>query len=335
MRRIFIDDRVKEVAQYYKNHLLEKHTRRDFIKPKDGLLAFAEEIRRGRANCVLWSYYADYAEKLGKHFDEVLMIRPAMFDRWYHRYFDRLNKQMLTDKNWRNRRGDMSFCEHIVKIMHYSTVRSEDMVACLKKLGIKTCVYCNAQYTNTVEISEDGTVKGRYELDHFWPKDEYPFLCISFFNLQPSCASCNKWKRDMHSHFNLYTENYHELDPFAFELTSASIVRYMLTQNLDVLGVKLRCRDAGLRDNHIELFHTEDLYKTYVDELEELIWKYKSFNDAFKIQLLDRFKKLFPQHATRNEIIRFLYNFYSNPKDVHKRPLTKLKQDVANQLKMI
>ena len=78
-----------------------------------------------------------------------------------------------------------------------------------------------------------------------------------------------------------------------------------------------------------------NLYKTYADELEELVWKFKSFNLAFKEQLTDRFKKLFPIHATRNDIIRFLYGFYSKEKDVHKRPLTKVKQDVAKQLGMI
>ncbi len=335
MRRIFIDDKVKEVAQYYKDHLFEKHTSRAFIHPKDGLEVFEDEIKAGRATCPLWSHYANYVKELRKHFDEILLLKPSEFNTWYYRYSFNLGKKYMTDKKWRNKPGDISFSDHIVKIMHYTTVRSEDMVPCVKNLGIKTCVYCNTQYTNTVSIDDDGSIKGRYELDHFKPKDEYPFLCISFYNLQPCCGSCNRWKSDSTSKFNLYTEDYQELDPFFFELTSASIVRYMLKQNFDVLDVKLRCREAGLRDNHIELFHTEDLYKTYVDELEELIWKYKSFNDAFKIQLLDRFKKLFPLHATRNEIIRFLYNFYSNPKDVHKRPLTKLKQDVAKQLKMI
>lgn len=335
MRRIYIDEAVKEVAQYYKDHLFEKHTRRDFVKPKDGLKAFAEEIKAGRANCVLWSHYANYAEKLCEHFDEVVMLKPKEFDIWYHRYFDRLDKLMLTDRKWRNKRGDLSFSEHVVKIMRYKTVREEDMIPCVKKLGIKTCVYCNAQYTNTVEVEDDGTVKGRYELDHFWPKDEYPFLCISFYNLQPCCGSCNKWKSDDKSNFNLYTEDYQELEPFRFELTPASIVKYMLRQDAEVLDVKLRSTEAGLRDNHLELFHTEDLYKTYNDELEELVWKYKSFNSAFYEQLIPRFVKLFPSHATRNDIIRFLYGFYAKAKDVHKRPLTKVKQDVAKQLGMI
>ena len=335
MRRIFIDDKVEEVALYYKDHLFEKHTRRDFVLPKDGLEAFETEIKADRATCPLWNHYANYARNLRKHLDEIILLKPSEFNRWYHRYFDRLNKGMLTDKQWRNKAHDVSFSDHIVSIMRYNTVRSEDMVTCVKKLGIKTCVYCNAQYTNTIEIEEGGTVKGRYELDHFWPKDEYPFLCISFYNLQPSCSSCNNWKRDEEAKFNLYTDKYEELNPFTFELTPASLIRYMLRQDAAVLDIKLKSKEAELLSNHLERFHTDNLYKTYADELEELVWKFKSFNLAFKEQLTDRFKKLFPIHATRNDIIRFLYGFYSKEKDVHKRPLTKVKQDVAKQLGMI
>ena len=335
MRRIFISPDVEAIAQSYRDNLLSKHTRRDFVQPKDGLQDFEDEIREDQENCPLWELYADYAKDMREHFDEIILLKPSEFDTWYQRHFDRLDKQLLTDKNWRRKVGDISFSDHIIKIMHYNTVRSEDMIPCIKKLGIKTCVYCNAQYTNTIEIADNGSVKGRYELDHFWAKDEYPFLCISFYNLQPSCSSCNNWKRDKEAKFNLYTDNPEELDPFSFELTPGSIIRYMLSQDSNVLEIILTSTDADLLANHLERFHTEDLYETFSDELEELVWKYKSFNRAFKEQLIPRFKNLFPQHASRNEIIRFLYGFYSKPKDVHKRPLTKVKQDVAKQLNMM
>lgn len=335
MRRIFIDETVKEVAQYYVDHLFERHTRRNFVKPNEGLIAFENEIKADRGTCPLWRNYVDYVDNIRLHFDEIVLLKPSEFGVWHRRYFAILNKQQLTDKNWRGKGNDVSFSDHIVKIMRYKTVRSEDMIPCVKKLGIKTCVYCNAQYTNTVDIEDDGSVKGRYELDHFWPKDEYPFLCISFYNLQPCCGSCNKWKDDEEARFNLYTEDYRSLEPFEFELTPESMVKYMLRQDSEVLDVKLKCNEPGLLDNHLQLFHTEDLYKTFNDELEELVWKYKSFNQAFYEQLIERFSKLFPTHATRNDIIRFLYGFYAKAKDVHKRPLTKVKQDVAKQLGMI
>lgn len=335
MRRIFISDEVEAIALSYKTNLFAKHKRKDFIRPQDGLKKLEDDIIKYKeAWSTEWKKYADYVHNLRTHFDEILLLKPKQFKTYRNLYFGMLNKDQLTDKNWRGRAEKLSFSDQVVNLMHYKTVRSEDMITCVKKLGIKACVYCNAQYTNTVEV--DGKdVRGRYELDHFLPKDEYPFLCISFYNLQPCCGSCNKWKSDDDVEFNLYTEDYTKIDPFTFEITPASIIKYMLRQDSEVLDIKLKSSDAALLANHEKRFHTEKLYQTYNDEIEEIVWKYKSFNSAFNKQLIARFKKLFPQHASRNDIIRFLFGFYLKPADVHKRPLTKVKQDVAKQLGMI
>ena len=77
---------------------------------------------------------------------------------------------------------------------------------------------------------------------------------------------------DENAEFNLYTEDYEEMNPFRFELTAASMVKYMLRQDASVLEVKLKSKDSTLLKNHLERFHTDDLYKTYGDELEELVW---------------------------------------------------------------
>lgn len=60
------------------------------------------------------------------------------------------------------------------------------------KLGIKACVYCNASYT--VATDDD---RATFQIDHSYPKSKYPFLCTSFFNLQPSCMHCNQIKSKM------------------------------------------------------------------------------------------------------------------------------------------
>lgn len=335
MRRILITDKVEEIAQGYKDNLFSKHTNRNFVRPQAGLKALEDEIKQNKgAWSPIWMKYAAYLHNLRIHFDEIILLKPKQFEPYRKLYFGKLDKKQLTDRKWRGKNNDASFSELLVQKMHYNIVRSEDMIPCVRKLDIKACVYCNAQYTNTVDI-EGGQAKGRYELDHFKPKDEYPFLCISFYNLQPCCGNCNKWKLDENAEFNLYTEDYEEMNPFRFELTAASMVRYMLRQDASVLEVKLKSKDSTLLKNHLERFHTDDLYKTYGDELEELVWKFKSFNESYKKQLVERFQRLFPYHATRNDIIRFLYGFYMKESEVHKRPLTKVKQDVAKQLEMI
>ena len=61
----------------------------------------------------------------------------------------------------------------------------------LEILGIDTCVYCNRNYT--IQIVEN---RARAELDHWFPKEIFPLLSLSLYNLIPSCHSCNHIKHN-------------------------------------------------------------------------------------------------------------------------------------------
>ena len=63
----------------------------------------------------------------------------------------------------------------------------------IQSLGIRSCPYCNRQFTFSITVSrlkKDGktlTLKTiKPELDHFFPKSKYPYLAISLYNLIPS-----------------------------------------------------------------------------------------------------------------------------------------------------
>lgn len=62
-----------------------------------------------------------------------------------------------------------------------------------EQLKIRTCPYCNANYTR---VSSKGQF--RADLEHFFPKskDKYPYLMITLYNLFPACPTCNKLKGD-------------------------------------------------------------------------------------------------------------------------------------------
>ena len=60
----------------------------------------------------------------------------------------------------------------------------------MEKTDLKVCPYCNISYT----YSRGQTVTA--QLDHFFPKSEYPILALCFYNLVPSCPACNKIKSD-------------------------------------------------------------------------------------------------------------------------------------------
>lgn len=327
MKRILITNGIQLMAEQYRDGLFKNESSR-FVKPKDKLKELRSKIYSDKANIPLWREYTAYINAIIERFDSILILHPKKFENYKKDHFSMLDDKQLKEKIFRN---NNTFYDLVVKAMRYKEVRETEIVKYIEKLGIKTCVYCNAQYANTIHYLSQ--LKASYEIDHYKPKSKYPFLCISFFNMQPSCASCNRWKSDDESSFNLYTDDYKNLNPFLFSLKESSIIKYMLVQSSDVLNIMIGSQEPGLVFNHNKRFHVDALYQSFKDEAEELLWKYKTRNDTYINQLIDSFQKKFPYK--RDEIKRFLYGFYSHEKDIHKRPLTKMKQDVAKQLKLV
>lgn len=232
-----------------------------------------------------------------------------------------------TDKN--------SLANRLVKAMHYSNVRDEIVPAIYRKLELKTCVYCNANYT----IS-DNNGEGYFDLDHWKPKSFYPFLCISFFNLQPSCPSCNRRKSfSDNPFFGLWDDTRSvDLDVLRFHLDERSIVDYLVFLERGVLKVDLWEADPWnsahheIRENTEKHLHIEARYTEHNDYTEEIVWKSKIYNPSMIQSLREsQFSSLIPNQAA---LKRFILGTYSNLDDIHRRPLTRLSIDVAKQLGM-
>src|SRR5690606_28834361 len=54
-----------------------------------------------------------------------------------------------------------------------------------------TCTYCNREYIFIYKKKGKGMVP---QFDHWFAKKDYPLLALSFYNLIPSCATCNTIK---------------------------------------------------------------------------------------------------------------------------------------------
>ena len=80
-----------------------------------------------------------------------------------------------------------------------------DTAILIRKMGIRYCPYCNAE-TIYVVPKDDGSEENCYRsaLDHFLPKDRYPFLGLSLYNLIPSCTRCNTSYKQNKDPFTLW-----------------------------------------------------------------------------------------------------------------------------------
>ena len=335
MKRILITPEIEQIANDFSTTLFTGRNA-NFEKPKDNLLLLEAKLRAKRTGIK----YADYIHEIHYNYHDILKLKPNEFDRYKRSHFSNLTDAELkaSVKGFSKVDGikGTKFYKLVVGAMRYDELQKEDLRPYIKKIGIKTCVYCNAQYA--VTTSKNNGQRVTYQLDHFKPQSEYPFLCTSFFNLQPSCGHCNQSKSNNLALFGLYTEDYNELNPFLFHVDRKSIIKYMLSHNCDCLNIKLdvhpkSVQNLGLLQNHQDRFHIDQIYSEFTDAAEEIIWKAKIYNQTYRDQLMREFKKLFPNGII--DFPRFFYGFYIGKEDILKRPLTKLMQDFAKEMGLL
>lgn len=322
MERILITKKVENCAAEYLLALKDR-TSKAFRLPTERLELFRDFLL-GKGKC--YAKYAAYVDTIIQNYDAIILLRPDVFDTYERTHFMMLKAPQLK-KKLKYQKSRKCFYEHIVDVMRYKWVREKVYLEFGLKLGIKSCVYCNAQYATTATIK--GKIAATYDLDHYYPKSRYPFLCTSFYNLVPVCARCNRVKNDSKPTFCLYTDDFKRLRPFKFGLNPKSVIDYMLTHQEQNLTIELEPNvvfEKMALNEHIHQLGLDELYSAHKDAASEVLWKAKIYNKAFRQQLETQFGKLFPHMD--GDIDRFIVGFSLRKGDVHKRPLTLLGQDI-------
>ncbi len=201
-----------------------------------------------------------------------------------------------------------------------------DKLGFIDNINLGSCPYCNRNYIFTV--NKKGSVKP--EIDHFYPTSKYPYLAVCFFNLIPSCPTCNGFgAKEAKDTFYAYPiTNPYELkeDEFKFSISPESIEFFSVENkkyNFESFEIELYGNKANL-----DVFKLEELYKQHKDIVLELLIKKAYYPDSY-IQELKGFG------FSEDEIYRYLFSNYKEEKDLHKRPLSKLIKDISQELELI
>lgn len=318
MRKIVIDSTIEGYADEYYAELKAKSIISRIESALDDLVSEVQDTKDGR--------YAKFLNHIKANLETIIKKHPKD----YQSLIDEFEKFhcSLRMKKW-HPKNKLSFAERIVDALSYKSIRKSIFPKYIKKLQIKTCVYCNTQYAITT--GEDSDMSAYYELDHAWPKAEYPFLAISFFNLQPCCGPCNKRKSNTGQPYTIYAE---QPTPSSvnFRIDEASLALYDMSHNENDLKIKL-----SVQDSNLELLYNRigvpNLYSKLNDEAEELVWKKKIYNHSYIRQLTNTYNNIFRRYSI--DFYRLLFGMYIEEENVYARPLTKMKQDIARQLNLI
>ncbi len=190
------------------------------------------------------------------------------------------------------------------------------------QLNVKTCPYCNRQYTFTIE---KGNKTIRPEFDHFHSKSEFPYLALSFYNLIPSCSICNHTKLDALIDTSPYNNGFE--DNFKFRLRNKTgeeeSLNWALEEDIEI--------DFSNTNLNIGAFALKELYNEHIDYVKEIIQKAQAYNHSYYTSLIDSYKGLGKQEA---DIDRFIWGNYLENAEHENRPLSKLTKDILQQLKI-
>lgn len=237
---------------------------------------------------------------------------------------------------YKNGKPKKTLKSFILQALNYTQLRKFFYPNYFQKIAIKSCIYCNSQLTITAIKTPIGGYSAKFDVDHYHSKDDYPFLSISLFNLYPACASCNRNKSNDVIEFKLYTDKTSETikSKYKFKLTPLSKSKYLTNKDSNEIEITFDepIYTALNAKTFKEKFQIEGIYKTQSDLIEELIIKSQIYNKSY----LKTLKLNFDNLSLHPELFkRTLVGNYTEDKDIHKRPMSKLVMDIAKDLDLI
>ena len=205
--------------------------------------------------------------------------------------------------------------------------KNMDKLKLIKRVNVDTCPYCNRNYI--YYLNDQGGIKP--QIDHFYPTSKYPIFALSYYNLIPSCQTCNgfgaKEENDplKYDLVNPYLLNHSDFK-FGYKIRNISVMNPL--DNKYGVEVKFLHRIEG----HLTIFKLDKLYAQHSDHVLELIMKSKvKYVDAYRKTLQDFDDFVFSDE----EIDRMILGNYSSVEDLHKRPFSKLYRDIGTDLGLI
>ncbi|PTB83795.1 hypothetical protein C9926_01075 [Sulfurovum lithotrophicum] len=220
----------------------------------------------------------------------------------------------------------------ITKYKNFTSQKEEyDAYDLASKLQVNVCPYCNLNATYTV-FTQDGKKITRPEFDHFYDKSTYPILALSFYNLIPSCHTCNSTLKGREefsheTHLNPYSDSFDKVAKFKLKIEDSTFYH-------SIKGFNLTLESGNERaENNIKSFQLDTLYQNHKDIVLELIQKEAMYNESYLNELLTQYEgTLF---KNKEDLLRMVRGGYVSEEEIGKRPLSKLIKDISQELGLI
>lgn len=202
----------------------------------------------------------------------------------------------------------------------------------LQSLATIVCPYCNRQYITFFQKGEGSVATA--DIDHYYPKSQYPLLSMNFFNLIPSCSICNSRLKGAKKTERIDTtlHPYFDESDSLFFRTAEDETGYLYHTEPEIfLEVnKEKSKEVRRRaENSKEVFYLEQVYQAHVSEVRKIRDNIYRFSEEYFENVYQKnYGAIFRDYDELREAL-----FYFNDLDESEEPLVKLKKDIYKQLR--
>ena len=198
-----------------------------------------------------------------------------------------------------------------------------------ENFNFRTCFYCNKDFITNFNAKKEVST---FQLDHFYDKGTYPYLALSFYNLIPSCPTCNssKVKGSANTFENNCiapnSENFNFHQKVKFKLLLDDSCKNLHIKSKDDIDINLKENYSDMYDKYIEIFKLKERYKAHKDIVFDMIQKAELYPES-------RLKEL--ENLTGipfQQIKKDIFNLIDENEDLSKQPFSKLIVDMSKEL---
>ena len=255
-------------------------------------------------------------------------------------HFIRLGKRKWT----RCYPGRLQF-EDFHTIMHYIFVENGcevtnfvDKAKIVDDIGLKVCPYCGQSYIGSVCYPRNNGKMhiAKAQIDHFFPKGQYPFLALSYANFIPCCSTCNQ----THKHIEDVMDNNGRMrimSPYNFDETKFKFgfglkqLGWIDDDNIEVKTLfKINTADdRALKEGYQHILGIDKLYEYHNDVVMDIIVRKVVELTAQRVFYQEGMKV---DKAYIDRYITAIYGYEPDPKEDRRRVMSKFLRDVVKQV---
>lgn len=217
--------------------------------------------------------------------------------------------------NTRQRKIAKKYKKFIIDTLYKQRFPREEFV---EELQVTVCPYCNRNFVNSTNE------RTMCDLDHFYDKETYPILAVSFHNLVPVCHACNHAKASKSISYSPHNMKFNTDDLLTFDFFVTGMD--YLYDNKQI-SIEMDC--SNVFEANTKELKLREVYQIHSDIVQECIKKAIVFNPEYITDLLNTYDGLF---ESKEELYRIVFGNYVEESAYGKRPLSKLTKDILSNL---